>query len=393
MPLIQMLQEGGPLAMVAFALGIIGALFGVVALVTAFGGSRAGFGLGVVTLVLSTLVSGAGIAGTMWGRRQVELAVAFVDEFDRERILLVGHREAAQAAIAGVFAALLPLALGALAALRGARAQPQTRHQGVELGAVQSESSGRAVLAVVFTGISALAASGAWVTGHRPPPPTKYPFAADDGDAWDLARALDELARQGSRDGEPRDGCPALERALDAFWDAPDRSEWPRVMRRPVPPELVGWRAAANGCVEQWLAKPDDGAAVPPASAVLRSSLLHDEALRARVQARQPEPEAAQPSAGGLEREDIRRVVSSARLPVQRCYERALVKNPSLEGKLVVELVIGPSGAVTSARGEEFPDAAVVSCVTAELKKLQFPPPQGGGQVVVKYPFVFKAAR
>jgi hypothetical protein len=182
MRLVEMLQEGGWLAWLALLLGVGGALVGAVALMLAAMKSRAAFGLGVTALILATLAAGSGIAGTLWGKRQVEQALVFVDnDVDRDHLLRAGHREASNAAIVGVWAAGLPLLLGLLAAVLAARStEPSSRRQGLEAAVSTDESSSRSVVALVFAGISALAASGAWVTGHRPPPPTRYDFADED---------------------------------------------------------------------------------------------------------------------------------------------------------------------------------------------------------------------
>ncbi|MFT3712371.1 MAG: AgmX/PglI C-terminal domain-containing protein [Archangium sp.] len=436
MHFIEMMREGGPLAMVAVALGFLGVILGGIALVLGLGGSRAGFGLGIATLILATLASAAGIGGTLIGKKQVENALLFVDnDVDKSRILKMGHKEASGAATLGAFAALLPLLLGAVGALSGGRAPgPSSRRQGIDLAAgPQPETSGRAVLAVVFIGIAALAASGAWVTGHRPPPTAKYDFDEADTQSWELASAVNEaeLATQ-PFDAHPKPklsdelpdrfatttglnreeeywaridrACVRLERALDPYWASSDHHAWPHTLQNV--PASVAWKPAANACIKAQL-EPVKGRGLVTRSvmtpdAMLTSSLLQDDELRQRIIVKRDtmvdEPPAEdEPTVGtaSLDRESIQRTVRGAVRNVQNCFERALVKNPKLEGKLEIEMIIGATGKVTKASEVDtsFPDAAVTSCVVKEIEKLKFPAPVGGGIVTVRYPFVFKAAQ
>lgn len=95
---------------------------------------------------------------------------------------------------------------------------------------------------------------------------------------------------------------------------------------------------------------------------------------------------------GGLDREVIRRVILSHRAQIRYCYEKRLNTNPGLQGKVVVEFVIGADGKVTSARAAEqtLADPEVANCLISKLKGWTFPEPKGGGVVVVTYPFLFK---
>lgn len=95
----------------------------------------------------------------------------------------------------------------------------------------------------------------------------------------------------------------------------------------------------------------------------------------------------------GLSREEVARVMASARSQVRACYERELGASPDLEGKVVLGFVIAPSGMVASASavantiaGE--PGARLGACVERVVKRLAFPAPRGGGVVSVRYPFV-----
>jgi hypothetical protein len=430
MLVMQMVREGGPLALMAVALGLLGLVLGSIALVSALGGNRAAFGLGVAALVVAALASGAGIGGTLRGKKQVDDALVFVDnDVDRERVHIAGYQEASGAATVGAFATLLPALLGAIAALLGARAQrTPSRVQGVVLEpGAQDETSGRTVLAVVFIGIGALAASGAWVTGHRPPPTSKFDLPRDDQDAWALARAVSAVENAGKSrpidptlarfealpggsddDAEHRGdrACNELHSALEAYWKPEDQREWPRTMRRVIPASIV-WRPAARKCVERQLdpRAPTSSRArlIWSDEGLLESPLLQDDDLRQRILVRRIQkvdapprtPEETTVGEGTLDKAAIAGAIRSKLKVVQACFERALAKNPQLEGKMVLEIVIGATGAVTRVTEveEQFPDQQVVTCVSKEVERLKFPAPEGGGIVTVRYPFVFKAAQ
>jgi hypothetical protein len=95
---------------------------------------------------------------------------------------------------------------------------------------------------------------------------------------------------------------------------------------------------------------------------------------------------------GALDGETIRRIVRSHVDQVRYCYERSLVLNPGLQGKVAVRWIIGPDGAVLSAAIETGLEANVDKCLVSRVKSWRFPSPRGGGTVVVNYPFLMKKA-
>lgn len=74
---------------------------------------------------------------------------------------------------------------------------------------------------------------------------------------------------------------------------------------------------------------------------------------------------------------------------IKACYERELAKRPTLEGKVTLSLVIGPTGDVTSATANGM-DPAVGSWIARVIQRAKFPAPNGRGVVTINYPFVFK---
>jgi|GEM_PF-4592368 len=94
---------------------------------------------------------------------------------------------------------------------------------------------------------------------------------------------------------------------------------------------------------------------------------------------------------GSLDKNIIRRVVRQHRNEIRYCYEKELVKNPNLGGKVDVKFTVSPTGSVASAAvaSSTLNNASVESCITKKIKRWKFPQPKGGGIVVVKYPFNF----
>jgi TonB family protein len=94
---------------------------------------------------------------------------------------------------------------------------------------------------------------------------------------------------------------------------------------------------------------------------------------------------------GGLPRLVIAQEIRRNTPRVRACYERAL-QRVRLEGKLKVRWVIGPEGRVVSAEAETKLDDDVDACVLGVVRAMTFPPPEGGGNVNVTYPWIFKMA-
>jgi len=97
---------------------------------------------------------------------------------------------------------------------------------------------------------------------------------------------------------------------------------------------------------------------------------------------------------GTLDKEIIRRIVRRHLNEVRFCYTQALVTQPTLAGRLVVQFTIAPTGQVlASALGSSTLGAPVVeSCVVQAVKRWDFPEPQGGGLAIVSYPFQLSPA-
>lgn len=106
-----------------------------------------------------------------------------------------------------------------------------------------------------------------------------------------------------------------------------------------------------------------------------------------------PTPEPSPEHTGRLDPDVLRRVLRGHTATFRRCYEAGLAKDPTLEGRLTLALVIDPTGAVTSAEDTPpFADRAVAACVLRHARTVVFPAPQGGSLSVV-YPLVFATVK
>jgi hypothetical protein len=96
---------------------------------------------------------------------------------------------------------------------------------------------------------------------------------------------------------------------------------------------------------------------------------------------------------GGLDKSLIAAVVQSNIGQIKHCYERQLIVNPNLFGKVVAAWTIDKDGlvSVSNIKKTTMNDKTVETCIAARIKGWNFPKPKGGGQVLVSYPFLFKS--
>ena len=88
----------------------------------------------------------------------------------------------------------------------------------------------------------------------------------------------------------------------------------------------------------------------------------------------------------------IRNTVRANYGKFQRCYEKGLQRNPSLQGRVVVRLKIDPDGEVDTVRdhGSTMPDRRVVKCILDVYDDIEFPESYG---ITAVYPLDFSPRR
>ena len=98
--------------------------------------------------------------------------------------------------------------------------------------------------------------------------------------------------------------------------------------------------------------------------------------------------------AGALEKDDIRRIFESHLGEMGACYERALVNQPHLAGRVTMQFIVAGDGSVSDARldSSTLNSPATEVCIAKQPCKWRFPPTIGGGPVIVTYPLKLQAS-
>ncbi len=104
-------------------------------------------------------------------------------------------------------------------------------------------------------------------------------------------------------------------------------------------------------------------------------------------------------SLGSLPKEYIRDTVQEQVVPlVKECYQDLLEREPDLSGRMVLQFAIMGDESVGGIVDEmefgadsEIQDLDFRECVSETMMSTVFDPPQGGGKVMVTYPFIFAA--
>ncbi len=97
---------------------------------------------------------------------------------------------------------------------------------------------------------------------------------------------------------------------------------------------------------------------------------------------------------GGMSREAVLKVVNAHLDEVRDCYERELLHNPGISGKILMEWLIQLDGVVRYAK-VKFTNIGHSSdlhiCIQAQVVTWNFPRPKGGEEVLVTFPFLFES--
>jgi hypothetical protein len=97
---------------------------------------------------------------------------------------------------------------------------------------------------------------------------------------------------------------------------------------------------------------------------------------------------------GSLDKEIIRRIIRRHLNEVKFCYEKELMHKADLYGRVMIQFTIAGTGAVIASivQNSTMNNPSVEQCIAGAVRRWEFPKPQGGGIVIVSYPFVLKAA-
>lgn len=218
---------------------------------------------GLFALLFAAVAAGAGVAAQVRAEREVEYFLSSggpsQNRAQLERVRLYRYPHAQSLGRKVAIAALLPLLLGVVAALR--------------------RPLGSRALALGFVALGVFAWGAAWRISHRPLPVDRYDFTEEDAAAWMLAIAIDDV-HEGSKFDRLHEGeCVAFDEALRVASKG-----------RPVPPPLEGASAlAASRCVRATFAAlqaTDDPEVVNRLRRALLGSvsLQQDEAVRQQLE-------------------------------------------------------------------------------------------------------------
>ncbi len=94
----------------------------------------------------------------------------------------------------------------------------------------------------------------------------------------------------------------------------------------------------------------------------------------------------------GLTKDEVGEVIHRHLSEVRYCYEASMIRQPDVEGKLIVNFTIAGQGNVKTAdiKTSTLPDPRLDDCILRRLVTWKFPKTKGGVDVAVTYPFVFK---
>ena len=90
--------------------------------------------------------------------------------------------------------------------------------------------------------------------------------------------------------------------------------------------------------------------------------------------------------------EQVLRVVNSNLHAIQACYERALMTNPTMSGRIAFDWTVATNGRVKNVRvrSSTLENPKVANCIAKKIKRWKFPRPKGG-EATITFPFLFRS--
>jgi hypothetical protein len=98
---------------------------------------------------------------------------------------------------------------------------------------------------------------------------------------------------------------------------------------------------------------------------------------------------------GEFDQRVVVRMIQTRRAQITACYERAILNEPALRGRIEVAMVIEESGSVSRVRTVEngLGSDTVARCIENRIRAFRFSPGPTGGSVEFRFPFVFEQQR
>jgi TonB family protein len=102
-------------------------------------------------------------------------------------------------------------------------------------------------------------------------------------------------------------------------------------------------------------------------------------------------PQSADAEGGGLTAEQVQRTVVASQHTLRYCFDKALLRNSKIDGKVIVYWRIEANGKVSTARvkSSTLSNPDLEDCVVRQVHSWKFDTASNGQVTDVKYPFVF----
>ena len=110
-------------------------------------------------------------------------------------------------------------------------------------------------------------------------------------------------------------------------------------------------------------------------------------------------PDAGAEPPGTMSKETVMEGIATMRPAVKECYEKILEEFPDAEGTVKLSFTIVGSEGQGHVDLEKVLESSTLyeedlhDCLIQELRNVEFPTPEGGGEVKVTYPFRFKSGK
>lgn len=209
----------------------------------------------------------------------------------------------------------------------------------------------------------------------RPPTPSRVPHSL--GRSTSIARGLDRLFSDGGALGSKGGGSPIAGVLADLVGTADRHASSASLMLRGAP-----GHGGSFG--------PGTSRDVGP---MVLTDVTRDERPLLRARRDRALVLGAPISIGALDTSVIKKVIDANKAQVRYCYEIELQRDQDLEGRVLMNWVIGATGEVVriTVSDSTLRSPRVSDCLSQKIRQWRFPPPAGGGTVEVNYPFVFRA--
>jgi len=95
---------------------------------------------------------------------------------------------------------------------------------------------------------------------------------------------------------------------------------------------------------------------------------------------------------GEFDQRAVVRMIQTRRAQITACYEHAILSDPTLRGRIEIQMTIEESGSVSRVRTTEngMGSDAVARCIENRVRGFRFSPGPTGGSVEFRFPFVFE---